>query len=406
MKAYQRTHPWITFSVDLTRAPAKLWILLGEARSKCDHLASIPLKPGVRDRLHQIYLAKGAQATTAIEGNTLTEDQVVRHLEGKLKLPPSKEYLVKEVENILKACNAISDDILSPANDDAAVVSEGEICGYNRSVLEGLDNEDHVVPGHVRESLDVSVGSYRGAPAADCRYLLRRLCTWLNEWDLDPADDLGVIPVIIRAVLAHLYLAWIHPFADGNGRTARLLEFKILVAGGVPTVAAHLLSNHYNQTRTRYFRELSRASRDPEGVISFLLYAVQGFVDQLVDQIRVVLRQQYMIAWKDLVHEAFRGGRSVTRKRQRDLALAIAENVEPVPYDRITSLTTDLALAYGKRTRATLQRDLKTLRAMGLIVLEKEGYRAKFESMFGFLPGRRREYPNRYMMNLERSERL
>ncbi|NOZ79295.1 MAG: Fic family protein [Acidobacteria bacterium] len=405
MKTYQSTHPWITFSLDLGRAPAKLWILLGEARSKCDHLVSIPLKPKVSNRLHQIYLAKGVQATTAIEGNTLTEEQVIQHLKGELRLPPSKEYLAREVDNIIKACNTITEEILGSAIENVGVVSESELCRYNREVLEGLDNEDHVVPGHVRESLEVTVGPYRGAPAADCRYLLQRLCGWLNEWDIGVGDDLGVVPVIIKAVLAHLYLAWIHPFADGNGRTARLLEFKILVAGGVPTVAAHLLSNHYNQTRSRYVRELSRASRTSDGVISFLLYAVQGFVDQLVEQIRFILAQQHMIAWKDLVHETFGASRSTTKKRQRDLALAIARNGEPVPYDRVTSLTTDLALAYGKRTRATLQRDLKMLRVLGLIVLEKEGYRAKFESMFAFLPRRREEYLNRYLMGLDSLER-
>lgn len=54
---------------------------------------------------------------------------------------------------------------------------------------------------------------------------------------------------IFKAVVAHLYLAWIHPVGDGNGRTARLVEFQILLSSGVPSPAAHLLSNHYNQTR-------------------------------------------------------------------------------------------------------------------------------------------------------------
>lgn len=65
---------------------------------------------------------------------------------------------------------------------------------------------------------------------------------------------------ILKAIAAHLYLAWIHPF-DGNGRTARLMELRLLLAAGVTTPATHLLSNHYNLTRGEYYRQLDAASR-------------------------------------------------------------------------------------------------------------------------------------------------
>ncbi len=62
---------------------------------------------------------------------------------------------------------------------------------------------------------------------------------------------------VAKAVLAHLYIAWIHPFADGNGRTARLVEFQILAQSGlIPLPAANLLRDHYNKTRDRYYAEL------------------------------------------------------------------------------------------------------------------------------------------------------
>src|SRR5258708_25331431 len=94
-----------------------------------------------------------------------------------------------------------------------------------------------------------------------------------------------IIYGIIRAVIAHLYLAWIHPFGDGNGRTARLIEYRILLACGVPSPAVHLLSNHYNLTRTEYYRQLDRASGSKGEYIPFVEYAVQGFVDGLRQQL-------------------------------------------------------------------------------------------------------------------------
>ena len=59
-------------------------------------------------------LFKGAVATTAIEGNTLTEKEVKDYLEGNLRVPQSsREYQVREVDNIIKACNDILDVIKS-----------------------------------------------------------------------------------------------------------------------------------------------------------------------------------------------------------------------------------------------------------------------------------------------------
>jgi Fic family protein len=83
---------------------------------------------------------------------------------------------------------------------------------------------------------------------------------------------------ILKAVVAHLYLAWIHPFGDGNGRTARLVEFQILLSSGVPSPAAHLLSNHYNQTRSEYYRQLDRASKSGGELAPFIEYGARGFV--------------------------------------------------------------------------------------------------------------------------------
>ncbi|MBN2551774.1 MAG: hypothetical protein JXB06_03340 [Spirochaetales bacterium] len=77
------------FSLDLRSAPPVLWLALGEIQSKCEHIAGTPLDKETGDQLYLLYLIRGAQTTTAIEGNTLTEDQVRQQVEGSLQLPPS-----------------------------------------------------------------------------------------------------------------------------------------------------------------------------------------------------------------------------------------------------------------------------------------------------------------------------
>jgi hypothetical protein len=122
MQTFEQTHPWISFRCDLAKAGAELWISLGEAASKCEHICRVPLRPATAQALHQLYLAKGAAATTAIEGNTLSEEEVLQAVEGKLVVTPSKQYLKQEVENVIAACNGISkqlvDGTLPPLSRD------------------------------------------------------------------------------------------------------------------------------------------------------------------------------------------------------------------------------------------------------------------------------------------------
>src|ERR1700722_15653099 len=109
-RAYLRSHPWLKFQLDLSHAGAGIWMMLGEIKSKCEHLSMVPLKPAVSRELHAIYVAKGVHATTAIEGNTLSEDEVRQRIAGELRLPPSKECLGEEVDNVVRVANLVVDE--------------------------------------------------------------------------------------------------------------------------------------------------------------------------------------------------------------------------------------------------------------------------------------------------------
>jgi Fic family protein len=218
--SYERTHPWVNYTVDLRRVPHQLWMLLGEARSKCEHIAGVPLRPKDAEGLYEVYLTKGVHATTSIEGNTLSEEEVKKRVRGKLKLPNSREYLGREVDNIVKACNEIMRVVLKRPNSP---LTSNRFRYFNKTVLNDLVVDEDTTPGEFREH-SVGVAGYRGAPAKDCPYLIDRLCNWLNGPDFQSPDrDMSFALTIIKAVLAHLYVAWIHPFRDGKGRTAMLI---------------------------------------------------------------------------------------------------------------------------------------------------------------------------------------
>lgn len=384
MRTYLKTHPWLTFQVDLRLLDHLIWVALGEAQSKCEHISGVPLRPSVARQLHMVYLAKGVLATTAIEGNTLTEAQVLQHLEGKLELPPSKEYLSKEIDNIIEACEKIATDILVR---DKAELSSEKIETYNKLVLDKLALDESIIPGQIR-TFSVGVGGYQAAPAEDCQYLLEKLCRWLNEFEIP--EDNRIVFGIIKAIIAHIYFVWIHPFGDGNGRTARLIEFQILLEAEIPTPAAHLLSNFYNQTRTEYYRQLDRTSKTMGDISDFVKYAINGYVDELRDLLRIIRMQQWDIVWRNYIHEKFKDQTSEAAIRQRHLALDLSfQTDESIRMSKIPEVSTRMATAYAKKTRKTMVRDINKLINMGLMERTKDGIRAKRDLILAFLPARK-----------------
>jgi hypothetical protein len=251
-------------------------------------------------------------------------------------------------------------------------------------VLDGLQTEDGVTPGKIRTKSVVVGGVYRGAPAGDCGFLLDQLCSWLDQLPKDAGPDWSRPMKVIRAILAHLYLAWIHPFGDGNGRTARLVEYQLLLEAGFPTPACHLLSNYYNRTKQMYYQVLRQTSQGPPFPgWKFVSYALRGFVEELDAQLKVIRDSQLKMAWVTFVHQHLAGSTPAT-KRRRDLVLQLPDTMTPV--SAISRLTGDLAAYYADRTHKTVTRDVNALVKAGLLVKSRSAVRPATERMLTFLP--------------------
>ncbi len=389
-REYEQTHPYIDFTLALPDPNASLWLLLGEAKSKGMHIARTLLHPQRSDELMQVFLTKGVLATTAIEGNTLSEEEVRRVIEDRSELPPSKEYLAQEVRNVIDAYNVVKDDIL---RDSKAELTPARLQDWNRLILSGLALEEGVVPGQLRE-MGVVVGSYKAPPARDVEYLVARLCDWLNGDFFTIGEghrpEFRAPLAILKAVMAHLYFVWIHPFGDGNGRTARLLELQILLAAGFPAPATQLLSNHYNQTRTEYYRQLRLAGR--EGPVGFLTYALRGFVDGLAEQLDLIFSWQRADRWEQYVYQQFGELRTEADRRRLRLVLEVSKAYRaagaPVSREGLRWLSPKLSEAYSGKTDKTLTRDLNAIEKLELFKRNRAGYAPNDEVLLGFLPER------------------
>ena len=384
MRTFEKTHPWLKFTIDLRKADFEFWMALGEAQSKCEHIANVPLMPTTADKLHKVYLIKGVLATTAIEGNTLTEKEVLERLEGRLQLPPSKEYLGQEIDNIIEACNLVADKLFESTSQEICVA---DIKEYNKLVLKNLPLEENIMPGEIRK-YSVGVGKYRAAPYEDCEYLLEKLCNWLNTGFKEPKEGSKIAFGILKSIMAHLYFIWIHPFGDGNGRVARLIEFQTLINSGIPSAAAHLLSNHYNTTRSVYYKQLDQSCQSVDGEFSFIKYALEGFIDGLKGQLAEVKKQQLDVTWENYIHDIFKGKDSPSNIRIRHLILDLSVKDDPVPLSKVREISPRIASEYSKKTPRTLFRDIVKLSTMDLIHITDQGIKPKKEKIFAFLPRR------------------
>ncbi len=338
-----------------------------------DSIGQSLLQPERRKELLAVSLIKGAQATTAIEGNTLTRAEIEQVAGGK-SLPQSKEYQEREVKNILDAMNQIFREVVAH-DGQSALITADLIKRFHGLVGAELGEHFDAIPGRFRTDARV-VGPYKCPRPEHVEELVRRLCDWLqNEFGYGIKQPQFFADAVVQAIVTHVYLEWIHPFGDGNGRTGRLLEFYILLRAGNPDLVSHILSNHYNQTRAEYYRQLHNAS-ETRDLTAFLDYAIEGYHDGLKEVLSEISASQFEVSWRYLVHTRFADKsyhKKSVFKRRRNLALAMPSPDKALLPDEIMMRTSELTRQYAHLTQRTLLRDLDELRALELILRSEDG---------------------------------
>ena len=389
------THPFIKFPPNLGELPARVWLLLGEIQARIDHIKRLPIPRDDSNLLRRMYLTKGVHSTTAIEGNSFSEEEVERIIEGKLQAPPSREYQQQQIDNMVEAFNIVGKTQLGGSSSPFTLEL---LNSYHSIILNNLGDslEDAVQVGVLRTHR-VMVGRYLAAPPEECLQLVDKYCDWLNQEMPAPAGY-EIAGQIIKAIVAQVYFAWIHPYGDGNGRMTRLLEFVILLRAGIPDAAAHLLSNFYNKTRDQYYSHLQDSHgeyrdgsyTEKSNLLGFIEYALQGLKDELDEQFSIIHAMQVRIIWHDYIHAEFRKrfseNLSPSRQRQKRLILdlTIHRFDEAVTKDQIRDVTPALYLAYAERNKRMIQRDLNALVEMELLIHDGTGYKPNTNILMGF----------------------
>jgi Fic family protein len=214
-----------------------------------------------------------AHSSTSIEGNQLTLKQVYDLSEGRNIAATAKDR--QEVVNYLKALDTI------PEYADRKAVDIRLFLEVHRTITaDTLRNPDDC---GVFRNKQVFVGrrifngtgfkeivEYMPPKTEDVPALVEGFLNWLNS-----AGTKTINPIILAGI-THYEVARIHPFIDGNGRTARLMASIIVYKRGFDHRRFFALDDYYDQDRAMYYAALKTAQKDKGDITRWLEYFTDG----------------------------------------------------------------------------------------------------------------------------------
>jgi len=223
---------------------AKYLMRIEAAKEK---VAGLPLTPTVLASLRETAKLYTTHYSTMIEGNRLNSEEVkeVITLEGHF---PGRERDEREVKGYYAALAQLEQYVAENLS-----ISEKIIQTLHALVVS--DGRTRIKPTPYRDGQNVirdgSTGAivYMPPEAKDVPSLMRDLVEWIKKNNN--------LPCPIVAAIAHYQFATIHPYYDGNGRTARLLTTFILHRGGYDLKGLYSLEEYYAKNLFAYYRAIS-----------------------------------------------------------------------------------------------------------------------------------------------------
>ncbi len=209
----------------------------------------LPITASVLTTLRETARLFSTHYSTMIEGNLLTQEQVSRVI-GRVEHFPGRERDEKEVLGYYAALERVEQ--FARARE---AVTERQVQLLHALVLAG--GKAAVKPTPYRDGQNVIGDSrsreivYMPPEAKDVPGLMGDLTAWFES------SETAGLPCPVRAGLAHYQFATIHPYYDGNGRTARLLTTLILHLGGYDLKGLYSLEEYYARNLPAYYEALT-----------------------------------------------------------------------------------------------------------------------------------------------------
>lgn len=327
-------------------------------------ILELPAYPQSTKSIIRDELVSAIGSTLAIEGISVREEEIKETIQES----SLQEGLIRKQQEVLNS-QKVYDYILTQIdNSDGKFDFTNEtICNTHKLFTEFIDYPGNS-PGQYR-----STGTTFGEPRKpslcasnkDVIYAMGNFVYWLNK------NDKGMWSgnIIAKAIMTHYYLTEIHPFGDGNGRTARAVEAMVLLDNNINTYCFWSLANFWSAHRNEYIGHLDNI-RNTCNPYEFLMWGAQGYLEQVLRIKGLVLRKVELLMFRDYVTWLLATNK--TRPSEKRVSKRIVAVLE---YLTVTGkvllhkfrFSPPYKALYSNLSESSQTRDLKKMESLGLI---------------------------------------
>jgi Fic family protein len=355
MIKYSIPRQWIAYNA-IQVAPA-----LASAKAAVIALTTIPYQRSWAEKLQVIQLKREVAGTSRIEGAEFTD----RELEAAVNESPNQLFTRSQRQ---AAAAVATYRWISGLPDDRPIDAE-LICEVHRRIVTGAD-DDHCRPGTLRcrdENVNFGYPRHRGAEGGDeCKKAFDAFCKAIQS-EFREHDPL------IQALALHYHFAAMHPFLDGNGRTARALEALVLQRTGLRDTLFIAMSNYYYEEKNGYLAALAEVRALNNDMTPLLIFGLKGIelqCNRLLKEIQIHVRKAL---FRNLMYDLFKRFQSPRKRVMADRQIEILRLLldrDDVTLEEIIKLTSHHYSSL-KNTGKAVGRDLTYLIQLGAIEFEK-----------------------------------
>jgi cell filamentation protein, protein adenylyltransferase len=325
-------------------------------------IVELPAQPQVSEAIYREELVRAVGGTQIIEGLNMTLEEIQEVLEREDSDIHSQHVQEQEIKQSKEVYEFIIQYVRE--NPDGPI-EEGLIRQIHTIFTRGLPYQ-YNTPGEYR-AVPVRFGTPQLESIlqteSEVKEAMARFVEWLNA---DNLQSLNAFP-LVKANLAHYYFTEIHPFGDGNGRTARALEALILFKnGGFNRYCFWSLANYFALHRDEYLKQL-RSVRNTQSVFRYLTFSAEGYLTELKRIKARALGKVKKLMLMDYTRDLYR--RKKTRPKINKRILALLELFCTEGRKSVEDYYTSPYVIglYAKLSSDTVRRDLITMRKYELI---------------------------------------
>ena len=247
-----------------------LLALISEIERSRGFLASLKLPKKFLDRLASEKEKKEAYYSSHIEGAVTSLEVALLHLNK----PSRKDYGDESLQMIVNNKDALE----YIRRHSSKPFSHEMICELHKVLVRNTHKNRPITIGAYRKGPIYVVNGqgqvvYEGPAASAVGDMMDSYVGWLNGTaEMHP---------LLKAALAHLYFVHVHPFDDGNGRSARALSNLYLLKQDYQFINFLSPSDYFDHHRSEYYRAIQNAEAHDSDATFFILYYLKALAEQL-----------------------------------------------------------------------------------------------------------------------------